>query len=123
VSDNEAESTFIMSPTKSFVSAMGSSRQRRRAMPATESPTSRHAAKADNVEDISSPTRNWSLSPVSYCSQKNMASSSRTHLVPLSKVIKGYFGVMSLKYNYLLLIPLLVICCFELIMLFAYRSW
>jgi hypothetical protein len=85
IPDDEAESTFITSPTKSFVSTMGSSRQRRRAKTATESPSVRHAAEIHTIEDISSP------SPVSSLSLKNKEADTRgSHLATASKVITVY---------------------------------
>lgn len=85
VPDNEAESTFITSPTKSFVSAMGSSRQRRRARTASESSPVRHAAEVHRTEDIPSP------SSVSFLSLKNKeVDTTGSHLVTVSKVIMVY---------------------------------
>lgn len=84
--DNEAESTFITSPTKSSVSAMGSSRHRRRARTATESSSVRHAAEVHMAEDIPSP------SLVSFLSLKNKeVDTTGSHLVTVSKVITVYF--------------------------------
>lgn len=86
IPDNQAESTFITSPTKSFVSAMGSSRQRRRARTATEASPVRHAAEVYTTEDVPSP------SSVSYLSLKNKeVDTTGSHLVTVSKVITVYF--------------------------------
>lgn len=71
VCDNEAESSFITSPTRSSVSTVGSSRQRRREMTATGSPSVGHSAKTDTVEDIRSLRRDKSSTPVSSLSWKN----------------------------------------------------
>jgi hypothetical protein len=70
VCDNEAESSFITSPTRSSVSTVGSSRQRRREVTATESPSVGYSAKGENVEDILSLT-DKSSTPVSSLSRKN----------------------------------------------------
>jgi hypothetical protein len=70
VCDNEAESSFITSPTRSSVSTIGSSRQRRREMTVTESPSVGHSAKRETVEDILSLT-DRSSTPVSSLSRKN----------------------------------------------------
>lgn len=76
IPDNEAESTFITSPTNSLVSAMGSSRQRRRARTATESPSVTHTAEIHTTEDIPSP------SSMSFFSLKNKeADTTGSHLV------------------------------------------
>lgn len=84
--DNEAESTFITSPTKSFVSAMGSSRQQRRARTSTESSSVRHAAEVHTTEDVPS------SSSVSFLSLKNKeVDTTGSHLVTVSKVIVVYF--------------------------------
>jgi hypothetical protein len=82
VCGNEAESSFITSPTRSSVSTVGSSRQRRREMTATESPSVAHSAKTDTVEDIHSLRRDKSSTPVSYLSRRNkVAETRRIHLV------------------------------------------
>lgn len=84
VCDNEAESSFITSPTRSSVSTVGSSRQRRREMTATESPSVGHSAKTDTVEDIYSLRRDKSSTPVSYLSRTNKVADTRMiHLVPI----------------------------------------
>jgi len=84
--DNEAESSFITSPTKSSVSTMGSSRQRRRPRTSTESSSVRHAAEVHTIEDVPSP------SSVSFLSLKNKeVDTTGSHLVTVSKVIAVYF--------------------------------
>lgn len=66
------------------MSTVGSSRQRRREMTATESPSVEHSAKTDTVEDIHSLRRDKSSTPVSYLSRKNkVADTRRIHLVPV----------------------------------------
>jgi hypothetical protein len=65
---------------------MGSSRQRRRAQTATESPSVRHTAEIHTAEDIPS------SSSVSFLSLKNKeVDMTGSHLVIVSKVITVYF--------------------------------
>jgi hypothetical protein len=110
VSDNEAESTFITSPKRVSVSAVRSSRQRRRAVTVTESSSIRHAAETAVVEDIHSPTGDKSSSPVSSVSIENAETGNRRmQLVPVSKVTAVNFKVISSN----LLMPLLLTWSFE----------
>jgi hypothetical protein len=81
--DNEEESSFITSPTRSSVSTEGSGRHRRREKTATQSPSVGHSVKIDTIEDIHSLT-DRSSTPISSLSRKNkVADTGRIDFVPV----------------------------------------